>query len=259
MIRLSIGSEKKQKPNTLEARTGKHLGIASPRNAGARACGIALAASLALAVSASQGFAGTEPGSNYKLVDRILPDEDRVYFEHPPFGIVQEVYRNKGDGEPAYKIMLSAESDPSHKVLFFSYDRLAETLISPNEKWIVVNDRPGRGDCEPRLFERRHGLKFAEMKDADISSKAILYFLDYNKCSAKVREHMTEGDCIVQALFWSDDSGALLLRIHMGRTGEPIWIWDWYCVYDLRTHKISMDLSLLNKGGIVPPKYLAPK
>ncbi len=120
--------------------------------------------------------------------------------------------------------------------MLFEYDREADANLSPNGKWIVINDRPFRGECNPRLFKQEAGLKFTEVKDANIRKKAIEFFLHYNKYPKQIGEHMLpEGACFVESMLWSDDSKSLLLRLSKGQTGEPLWINNWRCVYDLTT------------------------
>lgn len=211
-------------------------------------------------------FAGSclaaEPGAGYELVEQTKPDEQSEFFGGPHIDTVIEVY-SKADEDKfsrkSFKIVLSSLADPSHKKLLFEYEREAVADLSPDGKWIVINDRPFRGECNPRLFKQEAGLKFIEVKDANIRKKAIEFFLRYNKYSKEIGEHMLPaGACIVESMLWSDDSKSLLLRLSKGQTGEPLWINDWRCVWDLTTGKVSTDLKALNRGAIQPGKYLAP-
>ena len=217
-----------------------------------------------IAISLLIIFAGScfaaEPGADYKLVERIKPDAQFEFFGAPHIDTVIEVY-SRPDKEKffgkSFKIVLSSLADPLRKELLFEYDRIATATLSPNGKWIVINDRPYRGHCEPRLFKQQAGLKFAEVKGAKIHGKAVDLFIRHNKLSPAIRKSMTgEGDCIVESLDWADDSNSLLLRISKGRTGEPVWIWNWHCIYDLKTQKASLDLNILNRGSILPGKRL---
>jgi len=206
-------------------------------------------------------FAGScfadEPGAGYKLVEQTKPDEQFEFFGGPHIDTVIEVY-SRPDKEKffgkSFKIVLSSLADPSRKRLLFEYERAATATISPNGKWIVVNDCSGRGYCEPRLFKQQEGLKFIEVKGAKISEKAIDLFIQHNNLSPAIRKSMigSEGECIVESLVWADDSNSMLLRVSMGRTGEPIWIWSWRCIYDLKTQKATLDLNILNRGSILP-------
>jgi hypothetical protein len=203
-------------------------------------------------------FAG-EPGPDYKLVDQTKPDPDLEFFGGPHIDIVKEVYRRTDERSPIFKIVLSSLAKPSRKELLFAYDRAAEADLSPDGKWFVINDRPDRGQCEPRLFKQQTGLKFTEVREANIQQKAIDFFIRYNKFPESIRKHLIgESDCFVESTLWSDDSSSLLLRISKGQTGEPIWIYDWRCIYDLKTGECSTDLKILNRGSILPGKYLVP-
>ena len=57
------------------------------------------------------------------------------------------------------------------------------------------------------------------------------------------------GDCFVEAHEWADNSNSFLVRVSKQRTGEPIWIGDWYCIYDIPSQKITLDLSTLNRNA----------
>lgn len=201
-----------------------------------------------------------EPGAGYKLVEQTKPDEESEFFGGPHIDIVIEVY-SRPDAEKSFgksfKIVLSSLADPSKKELLLEYERGATATLSPNGKWIVVNDRPTRGHCEPRLFKQQEGLKFTEVESAKIREKAIDLFVQHNNSPPAIRKSMIgEGDCIVESLDWADDSNSLLLRVHKGKTGEPIWIWSWRCIYDLKTQKATLDLNILNRGSILSGKYL---
>jgi hypothetical protein len=208
-----------------------------------------------LLISASSCLA-VEPGPGYELVSRDEPDADLEFFGGPHIDIVKELYRRPDEDTPAFKIVLSSLADPSQKELLFAYDRAADANLSPDGKWFIVNDRSFRNNCDPRLFKQQKGLKFAEVKDARIPQKAINFFISYNKYPLSIRKHLSE--CIVESEVWSDNSKSLLLRISKGQTGEPLWVYNWRCIYDLTTGKISTDLKVLNRGAILPGKYLTP-
>jgi hypothetical protein len=208
------------------------------------------------ALWAASIFAG-EPGPEYELVSQDKPDSEWEFFGGPHIDIVTEVYHRKDGESPAFKIVLSSLADPSQKELLFEYDRAAQAELSPDGKWFIVNDRPVRGECNPRLFKQKKGLKFGEVEDAGIRKKAINFFIGENKYPASMRGHlMPEGDCYVESVLWSDDSKSLLLRLSKGQTGEPLWVYNWRCVYDLKTGRVSTDLKVLNRGAVLPGKYL---
>lgn len=205
----------------------------------------------------------SEPGPGYELIKRIQPDEHAEFFGGPHLDTVVEVYSKPDDTKffrKSFKIVLSSLADPARKKLLFEYEREATAVLSPNGKWIVINDRPFRGQCNPRLFKQESGLNFVEVKDADIRRKAIEFFLRQNKYPKKMGEHLLpQGMCIVESEMWSDNSGALLLRISKGQTGEPIWINNWRCIYDLSSGQISTNLNVMNRGAVESGKYLTPR
>jgi len=211
-------------------------------------------------------FAGAclaaEPGAGYELIQQTKPEDQSEFFGGPHIDTVIEVYSKPAPEKffgKSFKIVLSSLADPSRKELLFEYERAAVASLSPDGKWIVINDRPFRGECNPRLFKKEADLKFTEANNANIRKKAIEFFLRYNKYPKKIGEHMLPaGACFVESVLWADDSKSLLLRLSKGQTGEPLWIDSWRCVYDLTTGKVSTDLDVLNRGAIQPGKYLAP-
>lgn len=211
-------------------------------------------------------FAGSclaaEPGRGYELVEQTKPDEQAEFSERLHIDTIIEVYSKPDESKffrKSFKIVLSSLADPSQKKLLFEYDREAVANLSPNGKWIVINDRPFRGECNPRLFKQKAGLKFVEVKDASIRKKAIEFFIRSNKYPKRIGEHMLPaGACIVESVLWADDSKSLLLRLSKGQTCEPLWINNWRCVYDLSTGQVSTDLKVLNRGAVQHGKYLTP-
>ena len=109
------------------------------------------------------------------------------------------------------------------------------------------------------MFKQQEGLKFIEVRGAKISERAIDLFIQHNNLSPAIHKSMigSEGECIVESLVWADDSSSMLLRISKGHTGEPIWIWSWRCIYDLKTQKATLDLNILNRGSTLPGKSLS--
>jgi hypothetical protein len=198
----------------------------------------------------------------WTLESENKPSQEAEFLGGPHIDTVINVYSREDKDSSfgkKYKIVLSSLSNPNKKELLFKYERAATATLSPDGKWIVINDRPFRGECKPRLYKQESGLKYNEVTNPNIRSNAIKYFIECNKYPNKIRDHLLpEGKCFVESLWWSDDSKALLLRLSKGQTGEPIWIDDWYCVYKIEDGKVSQDLNILNGGGIRNGKYLVP-
>jgi len=211
---------------------------------------------LLIGILASSCFA-SEPGPNYEIVEKINPDNHFESLGEPHHDIVQEIYQRSSDDAKGsgFKIVLSSLADPSKKELLFAFDRDARASFSPDGRWIVIDDRPVRGHCEPRLFKLKEGLKFVEVKEAMIRQRAIEFFVKENKLPPDVRKNMIpEGACIVSSLQWAQDSNSLMLRLSKERTGEPVWIWSWFCIFDLKEQRISLDLNILNRGAFTLKK-----
>src|SRR4051812_24357536 len=84
-----------------------------------------------------------EPGPGYKLVEQTKPDEQSEFFGGPHIDVVIQVYSRPDASKffrQSFKIVLSSLADPSRKELLLEYERDAVATLSPNGKWIVVND-----------------------------------------------------------------------------------------------------------------------
>ena len=52
-----------------------------------------------------------------------------------------------------HRIVLESVKQPSESKAFFEYQRNARILISPNDQWIILNNRPSAGHSELQLYQ----------------------------------------------------------------------------------------------------------
>lgn len=204
-----------------------------------------------LALASLPPPAAARQQATYKLAEEHKPEDPYAgWFFRNKKQLVFEIYDKDGEGDgPEHKILISALSNRARKAVLFTYDRAAIPFSSADEKWIVINDRPARGDCIPRLFRRNGSVHFAEVKNADIHTKVRDYFLRRTRLSRSARKSVIEGQFYVEAEQWSEDSKSLLIRISKETTGEPLYIRDWYCIYEIPTGTVTEDLSIFNRGA----------
>ena len=129
-----------------------------------------------------------------------------------------------------------------------TYDRGAIPLLSPDGKRIVVNDRPVRGICNPRLFKSQGGVQFVEATDQKVRNGAIEYFASVEGMQDGVDELKEDG--FVEAQRWSSDSKSLLIRISKTYSSGSYFVNDWLCLYSLDDGEFGHDLQLLNSGAV---------
>jgi hypothetical protein len=113
--------------------------------------------------------------------------------------------------------------------------------FSPDEQWLVMTT--GMRDSlknHLRLFKRRKGLAFVEMRDTDLGTDLKAMML---KQSGEKKLMNFKGT--IDTTIWSTDSAAFLICV----TGEAdagtenMYANPWFCVYEVATGKIGFDLS----------------
>lgn len=141
------------------------------------------------------------------------------------------------------EIWLAERQSPTNTFLLFSSPHPSEVKFSPNEKWLVVNENAHSSPSAPILFRKLSGIKYAEVKEAQISKRVWEKAEKVFGNSTKKRErYQSEVHC------WSKDSSAFVVDVWDNRSGSM----PWACVFDLDTFSVSRDATLLDK----PHRYL---
>ena len=159
-------------------------------------------------------------------------------------GIVAEHY-HQGDPDQEREIWLRFTESSEQPTLLTTYMRNAEVIFSQNCSMIALNDNLGSNVSEVRLFRRATGLTY-KVLSVDVAAQAW-------EALARMRNRgkpLRLGHDYVNAIGWSADSSALLLRL-WGHTDLQNHVDDWYCVYDVGSGHISTDLLLMNSHSIV--------
>ncbi len=187
-----------------------------------------------------------EPGPGYVLIERITHD---FALTEAARDLVIEIYdAEPGIEAPLHKLILSSVKSPESKSLLLAYDRGAEALLSPHGTWIVVNDRPHRGSCSPRLFRQEAGTDVAEDQSQNVRQAAVQLLAETLELSPAIHTELLE-ECYVEAQRWAADSNSLLVRVSHTYSAASVQIDDWLCVYDLESGTCSLDLAKLNQGA----------
>ena len=141
-------------------------------------------------------------------------------------------------------IYLFEPGKPQERVILCKFNRDAELLFSPDESWIALNDVIGSIVSEIRLFKRIKGLNYSESNiHADALSWKLLERL--HKIPRKVDLMHT----YARVIKWSSDSSSFLVALS-GHTDINLHVDEWVCVFDLRTKRASLSLSLLNRKAV---------
>ena len=173
--------------------------------------------------------------------------------EESPLGdiVIQHFAIDAGRQE----IWLATKKGPADQALLYAHERHAEVLMSPDERWLVINDHAGSNVTEALLFERDHGVRYSEVKEAEISAKAWGLFAQRSGLAKSPRydHHYTN------AIRWRDDATAFLASIEGhnpidGLDNAPQYVDSWLFVFDVNSLRPSLDLGVLNRGAVHPRK-----
>ena len=116
-------------------------------------------------------------------------------------------------------------------------------MISLDGSHIAINHHASSTDGLVIVFERVKNLEYLELIGDDVIRKKALHAVSQSL------GHKTDIDfdhLYVDCVAWSPDSSALLLRLSGNNKGA---LEDWYCIFDIKTKGVSLDLSLMNKDA----------
>ncbi|MEO5359711.1 MAG: hypothetical protein H7843_04610 [Nitrospirota bacterium] len=138
------------------------------------------------------------------------------------------------------------------KSLLYSYERAADVIFSPDEKWLVINDAYGSNGADAILFKKVKSLKYKA-----ITTLSDLAWDLLRKTNKRHKIPSYFGHNYTFAVFWSADSKAILLETFGHDDDTPKALAPWYCIYDLKTKKMSLDLNTFNRGTYYPDRTKA--
>jgi hypothetical protein len=167
--------------------------------------------------------------------------------ENPNCSLVAEHFSSRAHPEAKREVWLRATAGAPRRVLLTTYERNAETLFSPDCSTVALNDNLGSDVAEVRLFRLVGKLRYQPMRRADPTAKAWQLFRRIYAVGDS-RSYLMHA--YVNALAWSSDSQALLLRV-WGHTDEANNVGAWFCVYDVAKNDASVDLQLMNRNSVV--------
>ena len=149
------------------------------------------------------------------------------------------------------EIWLSLRSDPSKKELLISHWRIAEVLMSDDEKWIIINNKFASDNSVPMLCRHAKGIDYKFVRDiADVSiGKRAWQFFEKEH---HLKVPLDYGHEYVDAIRWGSNSHTVLLQIQ-GHEDESHYLDPWFCVLNVETLALTLDLRELNMGAFPHP------
>ena len=159
--------------------------------------------------------------------------------------VVQEFTRDEADGTHTNQFFVSSTKTPNERRFLFQHHRGATLLISPDASHIAINHYASSTDGVVIVFERVKDLEYRELIGDDVIRKKALH------AASQSLGHKTDinfDHLYVDCIAWSAGSSALLVRLSGHNEGA---LEDWYCIFDIKTKAVSLDLSLMNKGTCI--------
>lgn len=221
---------------------------------------LALALVLGLAVQCSFADA-VNPA--FKLVDRKLAQCGVIIEHYAVSEQDRERYRNSDDGTDQY--WLSDQGNPSQRALLFAFNRAAEVIISPDGSRLIINSHPVSDHSDIELYQRVDKIHYKPVESADFTRPLWEFYLKENglwddylakRRDSQEANHKKEPQFIVpfdhayiDCVALSHDSSAFMVRM-LGYNGSPRHSHDWYCIYDLKINRPTLNLRIMNCDAV---------
>jgi len=189
----------------------------------------------AFVMVAAHAAKGT-PDAGFELVETTYSPQRTFQIEHC-------FYRGTNRPSCYWQHWITDDERPHKRTLLYESDEAIDTLISPDDSWIVLNDRRGSDDMVALLFRKSNGMRVNAMTNIDLKAEAFrAAALQQGFAASQMFDH---GYC--EALCWL---GPHSLVLHAwGHMSGGALLNDWYCIYDIKNKQVHFDLSSINKGA----------
>jgi YARHG domain len=172
-----------------------------------------------------------------------LPDGAVVQREEvSPSGKIRIKYlRSKGN--PVRQIVLENVARPGDSKVFFEHERNAWVLVSPDDEWIALNNRPSAGRSELQLYHRQRAdtlnYEIPEgFRDGDGRPENAVWH-SYLEAIGLPPETQRES-VTIDATGWENDSKKLNVSVAVtpsdANDSVPM---PWSCTFDVATKQID--------------------
>jgi hypothetical protein len=164
--------------------------------------------------------------------------------EVSPSGNISVKYvRSKGN--PVRQIILENVQRPDQSTRLFEYQRNAWVLVSPNDEWIALNNRPKPGESELQLFHRTvpDSLKYEipeefRGEDRPLEQAVWSYYLQ----TMGLPEDTQRDGVTMDATGWDNDSSKLAISVTVAPADANDKVPPpWTCTFDIASQEIEMS------------------
>jgi YARHG domain len=147
-------------------------------------------------------------------------------------------------GNPVHRIVLENVNHPGESNVFVEYQRNAWILISPDDQWIVLNNRPSAGHSEVQLYQRQNTetLNYAASEetqgtDARLDQVVWKYYLQ----ELQLPPDTLRDGVAIDAVGWDADSKKLAVTVTAAPTDADDSVPPpWRCMVDVASKEIDV-------------------
>jgi hypothetical protein len=187
----------------------------------------------------------TAPPAPAATARKPLPDGAVVQRQDvSPSGNLRIKYlRTKGS--PVHQIVLESVAHPNDSAVFFEHQRNAWLLVSPNDEWIALNNRPNPGESQLQLYHRAQAdsLKYEipeEFRGDDRPLETAIWHY-YLETMGLPEDTQREG-VIMDATGWEPDSNKLAISVTVVPTDPDDKVPPpWTCSFNIASEEIEMS------------------
>ncbi|MEP6603837.1 MAG: hypothetical protein ABJB69_07815 [Spartobacteria bacterium] len=151
--------------------------------------------------------------------------------------------------DDAKEIWLFAKEDKSDSTKLCETEGWGnlEMHFSPDDIWIIVQDRGVSLGVRCRMFHIETGLHYREIKKPNLNSEAEKLALKRAGLPAKeISDHL-----YVYCLAWSGDSKMVLIKSRgRGRIGKEWVSFVWIGIYHVQDGRFSFDLAEFDRSAV---------
>ncbi|XHR28740.1 MAG: hypothetical protein ACFUZC_22840 [Chthoniobacteraceae bacterium] len=158
------------------------------------------------------------------------------------FLVEEYMYRLPQNEGYKHEVWLVSTADASKRMLLYTHQRNVRVVLSPDDRWLIINNEFASNESNLLLFRQKKGIKFEEVKD-DIANGAW-NFLAKKEKKAPCLDHN-----YAEVLRWTDDHTVLICL--SGHLDSKNHVQDWLCLYDVTTKTFSTDFDANNKRHVV--------
>jgi serine/threonine protein kinase len=162
--------------------------------------------------------------------------------EHSPKGDIRVEYRSGG-----WIYLIAQTAAAKHYLLQKSTALITNVVFSPDENWLVVNERAQTNDSSSRLYHRVRpdDMEYREDDGTPLDKSLTDAGWKFYVQQAGLPDGTTRNEVGMSGVEWKSDSTGLKLRFDAtGTDGQKILPQRYVCVYDVMARKFASETDV---------------